>query len=184
VSVVVWVGVGVLSRPRGRPWHRGRYLNARVGPGPPPPPCVQVGSCLFTFAPGAAIVSAGYSGDQAEATMSGTSMAAPAVAGVVALWLQYQPGVGPGWAAFLCPLLLVLGGGLVLSSPFLPVVFWFLAAGCGCLAVGSEDRGHLPPTSILHCAKFRFNCALRRQGLRQGEGRGGRAAFFRLCLPQ
>lgn len=52
----------------------------------------NIGACLFTFAPGAAITSASYSSDTGEATMSGTSMAAPHVGGVVALVLQMQPG--------------------------------------------------------------------------------------------
>ncbi|EFJ45601.1 hypothetical protein VOLCADRAFT_94094 [Volvox carteri f. nagariensis] len=48
----------------------------------------NVGSCVFTFAPGSYIVSASYSGDNTEATMSGTSMAAPHAVGVAAMVLQ------------------------------------------------------------------------------------------------
>ena len=39
----------------------------------------NIGSCLFTFAPGANIVSAWHTGDNVEAIMSGTSMATPHV---------------------------------------------------------------------------------------------------------
>jgi subtilisin family serine protease len=49
------------------------------------------GSCVDMFAPGSSISSAWYTGDTAAASLSGTSMASPHVAGAAALALQVYP---------------------------------------------------------------------------------------------
>ena len=57
------------------------------------------GTCADLFAPGSGIVSAWYTGPTATATLSGTSMASPHVAGAAAVLLSQQRGLTPAQVA-------------------------------------------------------------------------------------
>ncbi|HSU16533.1 S8 family peptidase [Longimicrobium sp.] len=53
------------------------------------------GLCLDLFAPGTNITSAWYGSDTQTNVLTGTSMAAPHVAGIAAMYLEYNPGALP-----------------------------------------------------------------------------------------
>jgi aqualysin 1 len=57
------------------------------------------GSCVDIFAPGVSVISDWWDSDTATATLSGTSMATPAVAGVAAVYVGTNPGATPATVA-------------------------------------------------------------------------------------
>jgi subtilisin family serine protease len=59
----------------------------------------NIGSCLDLFAPGTDVISAWSSSDQATMMLMGTSMAAPFVGGVAALYLEDVPDASPAEVA-------------------------------------------------------------------------------------
>jgi len=73
------------------------------------------GSCVDVYAPGVSITSAGINGNSSTATMSGTSMASPHTAGVVALLLQKTPSASP--AAIASQLINNATRGVITSLP-------------------------------------------------------------------
>merc|ERR1719195_2482579 len=75
------ITVGATDRPGGAKDKRASYSS--------------YGKCLDIYAPGSQIVSAGHRTDTASATMSGTSMACPHVAGVTALMMAEDPNLTP-----------------------------------------------------------------------------------------
>ena len=104
------------------------------------------GSCVDIQAPGSSITSAHYSSPTASATWSGTSMAAPHVAGAVAVYLQKNPQATPAQVET-----------YLYSKATLNVISGLPAQTTGRLLFVDPTEGQVPPTP------------------RQGKSPGGRA---------
>ena len=91
------------------------------------------GTCVDLFAPGVSITSAWHTSNTATATISGTSMASPHVAGAVALLLQGSPGASP--ATIAAALLGAATPGKVIDpGPGSPNLLLFAGAGAAVTA--------------------------------------------------
>jgi subtilisin family serine protease len=112
------------------------------------------GSCLDLFAPGSSITSAWYTSNTATATISGTSMASPHVAGAAALYLQGNAGASP--SAVASALTGNASVGKVSSagsgSPNLLLYSGFIGGGDGGDGGGGAEPNEAPTAS------FTFNC--------------------------
>lgn len=94
------------------------------------------GGCLDLFAPGDTITSSFASNDSATFTLSGTSMAAPMVAGAAALYLQNNRNASP---ATVQSVLIGNASGNAVGNAGANTVNKLLF-------VGQDDRGNPPPT--------------------------------------
>jgi subtilisin family serine protease len=106
------------------------------------------GSCVDLFAPGVSITSAWHTSATATNTISGTSMAAPHVAGVAALYLQGNTTASP--AAVHAAIHDASTKNIVTSSNTANNHLLYSLLGPG----GSEPPGNAPPT-----ASFTYSCS-------------------------
>ncbi len=94
------------------------------------------GSCVDIFAPGSQIKSTWSTSDLAVATISGTSMASPHVAGIAALYLESNPGTTPAQVQ-----------GAVFSSATTDQLSNIGRDSPNLLAYSLQESGNAPPPS-------------------------------------
>jgi subtilisin family serine protease len=107
------------------------------------------GDCVDLFAPGVSITSAWHSSNTATNTISGTSMAAPHVAGVAALYLQGTPGASPAQ----------VGQAIVEASTKHIVSSSNTANNHLLYSLLGGDGGTEPPPNQPPAASFTFSCS-------------------------
>lgn len=105
------------------------------------------GTCLDIFAPGSSITSAYGGSNTATAVLSGTSMAAPHVAGVVARYLEGNPGAAPTAIA-----------GALTSNATVGKVTNPGAGSPNLLLFASFVDGPPPPPNQAPVARFTWSC--------------------------
>jgi len=110
------------------------------------------GTCLDIFAPGLGVTSAWIGSDTDSATISGTSMASPHVAGVAALYLQLNPTALP--AAVTAALVAAATPNLV-TSPGTGSVNKLLFSG---VTAGPPPPPPPPPPPAGSVANFTYSC--------------------------
>lgn len=111
------------------------------------------GTCVDILAPGSSITSAWHSSNTATATISGTSMATPHVAGAAALYLSANPAASPSAVAT----------ALISNATANTINLHSRSASGGTpnrfLYTGFMNGGVTPPTNEPPTAAFTFSCS-------------------------